>query len=220
MGFRPAPWAWSDWKYATDEGRFNGRWDDIAGQFRTVYAGASLFGCLVELLAKYRRDPSLVDALEEIVEDPADEIEFPARAAAVVSYQWLEDRCASSATLHGTFCVVTAARTIAALWPRFQDTARQFGASDFDAAALKNSSPRDLTRTIANWLYQQTEPAIDGIEFASRHGDDIPLWAIFERPSSDSDTSPLLTAITPLELSPETPELVAAFNILGLIWGD
>ena len=110
------------------------------------------------------------------------------------------------------------ADTIAALWPRFVDTAHRYGASDFDAAALKDSGPRDLTRTIATWLYQQAEPAVDGIEFASRHGDDLKLWVVFERPSADSDTSPLLTKVTSMDLSPETPDLVAAFAALGLTW--
>jgi hypothetical protein len=50
VGFRPDPWAWTDWKYGSDDGRFNGRWDDMAGQFRTVYAGESLVACLPEVL--------------------------------------------------------------------------------------------------------------------------------------------------------------------------
>jgi len=220
VGFRPDPWVWSEWKHATDQGRFNGRWDDISGQFRTVYAGESLAACLIELLAKYRRDPHLVDSIDAIEEDPADAREFPARAPAVLSDRWLEDRCASTASLRGTFCVATAADTVAALWPRFIDTARRLGASDLDAAALKDAGPRDLTRTIANWLYQQTEPVVDGIEFASRHGDDLKLWAIFERPSADSETSPLLAGITSMDLSKETPELIAAFEKLGLSWAD
>ncbi|KGJ72309.1 hypothetical protein GY21_16290 [Cryobacterium roopkundense] len=220
VGFRPDPWAWSDWKHATDEGRFNGRWDDVAGQFRTVYAGESLFACLMELLAKFRRDTHLVDALEQIEEDPADTIEFPAREPSAVSYRWLEDRCASTATLQGTFCVATSADTLAVLWPLFIDTARRLGSSDLDAAALKDSGPRDLTRTIANWLYQQTQPVIDGVEFASRHGDDLRLWALFERPSTDSEISPLLTEIISMALSAETPELIAAFEALGLSWTE
>ncbi|TFC77238.1 RES domain-containing protein [Cryobacterium sp. TMS1-20-1] len=218
VGFRPDPWSWSDWKHATDAGRFNGRWDDINGQFRTVYAGQSLLACLIEVFAKYRCDPHLGVTLEDIVEDPADAIEFPARAPAAVSYRWLEDRCASRATLQGTFCAVAAAGTIASLWPRFIDIAHRYGAVDFDASAMKNSLPRDLTRTIASWLYQQTEPSVDGIEFASRHGDDLKLWAIFERPSAESNSSPLLSAVTAIDLAPETPELVAAFATLGLTW--
>ena len=218
VGFRPDPWSWSDWKHATDAGRFNGRWDDINGQFRTVYAGQSLLACFIEVFAKYRRDPHLAVTLEDIVEDPADAIEFPARAPAAVSYRWLEDRCASSATLHGAFCTVAAAGTIASLWPRFIDIAHRYGAADFDASAMKDSGPRDLTRTIASWLYRQTEPSVDGIEFASRHGDDLTLWAVFERPSADSDASPLLSDVTASDLSPETPELVAAFAVLGLTW--
>lgn len=57
-----------------------------------------------------------------------------------------------------------------------------------------------------------------GIEFTSRHGDDLRLWAIFERPSADLDISPQLTQIRPFDLVPETPELVAAFAALDLTW--
>lgn len=220
VGFRPEPWAWSDWKYATEGGRFNGRWDDIHGQFRTVYAGDSLFACLIEVLAKYRVDAPLAAALDQIFEDPADTEEYPARPPAFVSYRWLEDRCASSATVHGSFCVVTATGTIAALRPRFAQLAHQLGVTDFDAAALKDSSPRDLTRSVASWLYQLTDPTVDGIQFRSRHGDDLPLWAIFERPSTDADVSPLLADIVSASLTPETAELMEAFAILGLGWSD
>lgn len=41
VGFRPELWAWSGWEWATD-GRFPGRWDDLHGNFRTIYAGSSL----------------------------------------------------------------------------------------------------------------------------------------------------------------------------------
>ncbi|NQX34728.1 RES domain-containing protein [Herbiconiux sp. VKM Ac-2851] len=218
VGFKPNPWAWSDWKYATDDGRFNGRWDDIRGQFRTVYDGQTLYACLIDVLAKYCLDSVLANALGNIVIDSTDAAEYPPRPAATVSFDWLEPRCASSGELRGAFCDVSASTSIAALWAEFVQVALGAGAADFDAAALKDSGPRDLTRSVASWLYAQTSPVVDGVEFGSRHGDDLRLWAIFERPSTESDTSPLIASPRLHQLTPETPELVEAFNTLGLSW--
>ncbi|MGD8195387.1 RES domain-containing protein [Herbiconiux sp. P18] len=220
VGFKPHPWAWSDWKYATDDGRFNGRWDDIRGQFRTVYAGRTLYACLIEVLAQFRRDTVVSSALEGIVVDRQDAIHYPSRPAAAIGFDWLERRCASNADLRGTFCDVSASTTVAALWGEFVQTALEAGAVDFDAAALKDSGPRDLTRAVASWLYAQTSPKIDGVEFGSRHGDDLRLWAVFERTSTDDDSSPLITPSRVQQLTPETPELVEAFGTLGLTWGS
>lgn len=60
VGYKPDPWAWVGWEWATD-GRFGGRWDDSEGVFRTIYAGSALLACLLELLADFRSDP--LDAL-------------------------------------------------------------------------------------------------------------------------------------------------------------
>jgi hypothetical protein len=65
VGFQPTPWDWTDWRYAPN-GRFSGRWDDLYGNVCTVYAGATLFVCLVEVLAKFRRDVALTAMLAEI----------------------------------------------------------------------------------------------------------------------------------------------------------
>ena len=45
VGYKPEPWAWVGWEWATD-GRFHGRWDDFDGNFRTIYAGSTLLACL------------------------------------------------------------------------------------------------------------------------------------------------------------------------------
>ena len=47
VGYKPEPWCWVDWRWATG-GKFNGRWDDSTGQFRTDYAGETLVACLVQ----------------------------------------------------------------------------------------------------------------------------------------------------------------------------
>lgn len=55
----------------------------------------------------------------------------------------------------------------------------------------------------------------DGIEFLSRHGNDLVLWALFERPG-DRQTSPHVTGIEHHQLNRDTPGLVRAFSFLEL----
>jgi hypothetical protein len=76
VGFQPEPWAWSGWEWATD-GRFPGRWDDLHGNFRTIYAGSSLLACLLEVLAGFRHNARLGMELDEIIEDDEDKVLHP-----------------------------------------------------------------------------------------------------------------------------------------------
>ena len=69
VGYRPEPWAWVGWEWATN-GRFSGRWDDRDGNFRTLYVGSTLLACLVEVLANFRPDPHVT--LDDITEDEED----------------------------------------------------------------------------------------------------------------------------------------------------
>jgi YHS domain-containing protein len=71
IGYEPDPWAWTDWAYSSD-GHFDGRWDAPEGEYRTVYAGSSYFACLVEVLARFRPDPTLVAVTRLIDEDELD----------------------------------------------------------------------------------------------------------------------------------------------------
>lgn len=214
IGYKPEPWAWSGWEWATD-GRFHGRWDDANGVFRTVYAGSSQFACLLEVLACFRPDGTLLAELGEIEEDEADASMNPTADPGHVPYSWLEFRTAATATLTGSFCAVTTAETVAALRPTFISLALKLGLGDFDTAALKDGRPRALTQAVASHLYGTA--ALDGVTFASRHGDDLELWAIFERPS-DPPVSPRLSNIEIRPLSPEDPDVTAAFKLLGLAW--
>jgi hypothetical protein len=106
VGFKPEPWGWAGWEWATD-GRFHGRWDDVAGVFRTVYAGSTLRACLLEVLAVFRPDGTLVTALNDIDEDPDDAVLHPTSTPGQVPYAWLEPRTAASARLTGSFCAVS-----------------------------------------------------------------------------------------------------------------
>ncbi|MDP9886077.1 hypothetical protein J2W21_003602 [Sinomonas atrocyanea] len=214
IGFRPEPWAWSGWEWATD-GRFPGRWDDLHGNFRTLYAGSTLHACLLEVLAGFRRDARLAAELDEIVEDDEDAVLHPTVAPGEVPREWLDARTATSAELSGTYCAVTDSRTVAVLYPHFIGLALTLGLADFDAAALKDARPRQLTQAVAAWLYETTD--VDGVTFSSRHGDDLRLWALFERPG-DPPVSPMLAGIRPEELDPDSAAVKEAFQTLGLTW--
>lgn len=216
VGYKPEPWAWPGWEWATD-GRFPGRWDDRLGNFRTVYAGMSPLACLLEVLADFRPDQTLVLELDTIVEDDHDGTLYPTIRPGELPYAWLEPRLATTARLIGTFCVVTAAESIAALRPRFIALAHEVALHDFDAAALKDGRARTLTQAVATHLHAATNVA--GVRFESRYGDDLMLWAIFER-ASDAAISPTLQLIENHALVPEDPDLVEAFRLLGLTWAE
>ena len=138
IGFRPDPWAWSGWEWATN-GRFPGRWDDLHGNFRTVYAGSSLHACLLEVLAAFRRDARIAMELDEIVEDDQDRVLHPTVPPGQVPREWLDARAATSAELTGTYCAVTDSKSIAVLYPHFIGIALSLGLANLDAAALKDA---------------------------------------------------------------------------------
>jgi RES domain len=199
VGYRPDPWNWTPWQYAHD-GRFNGRWDDPDGRYRTLYSGLTLISCLLEVLACFRPDPRLMLELGDIDEDPEDGALWPTATSGEVPLTWLDPRVASSATLVGTYCSVTRSDTLSALRPLFLARAVGLGLPDLDTAALRLARPRSLTQAISAWLYRQHTPrgpVFDGVHFYSRHGDEHDLLAIFER-GTDHETSNLVSALTNL----------------------
>src|SRR6478735_942543 len=64
IGFEPDMWARTPWRYATDDGLFNGRWDDQLGQFRTLYTSDNLRGCFLDLCAKLQPSKPLQTVLD------------------------------------------------------------------------------------------------------------------------------------------------------------
>ncbi|GAB6855950.1 hypothetical protein [Microbacterium xylanilyticum] len=217
VGRAPDPWAWIDHQYAGGQ-----RWDDHGQVFRTIYAADSAYSCYVEILAFLRPDrPSWQDLLADISEDPEDADEFPVPPAGVVDPDWIRAKMRSSARLIGAFADVRAASTIAALRPLFLDTARRLGLADFDAAAVKSAHPRELTQKLASHLYALVDedgtPLVDGVRFASRHGDELGMWAIFERPG-DEPSSRRITDHESHLVDLDDPDLRDAMQLHGLTW--
>ncbi len=216
IGHPPEPWAWADWRYAGTH-----RWDDAKADFRTTYAGDTRYACFVEVLAFARPAIATDPDYQDIEEDPDDARDHPTPSPGTVPRSWMASRRITSADLAGRYCDVTHSATVAALRPEFIREALHLGAADFDTAALKNSEPRDLTQRVASFVYALTyddgRAKFDGIYFASRHGDELRLWAIFERPG-DTPFSQNLTILTEQEISPSDPDLARAFVLHRLSW--
>lgn len=219
VGYEPNPLGWSGWEHAHD-GRFPGRWDDPDGRFRTLYVGATLKGCLLEVLAHARKDMYMAKELGDIKEEPEDAQNYPTANPGEVDRDWLKTRCAAEATLSGNYCAVTATETVAALYKDFIGLALESGHEDFDVALLKNAGPegRKITRAVSAYLYLQD--GVDGVEFTSRHGDEERMWCIYERPQEQTRVSQHLMDLGPRHLAEDTPELVEVFQLLGLRWKD
>lgn len=217
VAYRPDPFTWTPWRYAAD-GHFDGRFDDSDGQFRTVYVGDSLLGCLLEVLAKFRPDLTLAAAMADTVVEDAGEIAHPTAPAGRVPRSWLEPRCAGMALLHGTVADVRTPGTVAEIRHHLGPIAVEFGLADVDAAVLKLTAPREFTQRVAAWLYQRPED-LAGIRFGSRHADGFTLWALFERPEDD-ETPHALTEPREVPLDADAAAPLHAFSVFGLSWSD
>lgn len=224
VGYEPDPWWWTPWEFAADDGRFNGRWDDQQAQFRTLYTSDRLLGCFLELLAALRPNQTAYDELASIVDDADDSWRAtpdPERGA--VGLEWLARRIYSRGVLTGTYAEVTHAEAISHLVKAGVFERLGIAPGDVDAALLKNPGRRDVTRTVARYLYDlrapDRQPLVDGIAFRSRMGDDIRLWAVFER--GEGTVSEHITPIDGYHrVTEHTPELQQALAFLDLHWSD
>ncbi|GAA4682447.1 hypothetical protein GCM10025780_29900 [Frondihabitans cladoniiphilus] len=219
IGYAPEPWRWVDWRHANGK-PFTGRWDSPDANYRTIYAGSTLMASLVEVLARFRRDP-LTDAdMGTIIVDEVDAALYPTVPAGVVDPGWFDVRLKARATLSGSFADVAAASTVAALRPVCLPLARdRYRAADFDISTLQDSGYRELTQLVGKHLYEKTDPDgtadFDGIRFLSRHGADLELWTLFER-STGHDPSALLTDLHSAPVLPSDPDVKAALALHGL----
>lgn len=221
VGYRPSPWHWTPWAYA-DHGRFDGRWDDPDGIWRTLYVGSSLLACYLELLARFRPDPVLVDELAMIDdEDGADN--GATVPAGLLPRSWCTNRLASAADMAGHFAMVGSHESLPTLRQRFWRLARQAGLPDFDAAAIRVGEPRELTQAISSWVYGLVTPdgiPLSGIQFHSRHGDGLLLWAIYERDHASAVAAELGDFDVDQQVQSGDPDLAEAMRIHRLRWLD
>lgn len=216
VGWAPDAFGWTPWEYA-DAGRFHGRWDDPDGLFRTLYVGEQLLGCLLEVLAAFRPDLTLAAELAGIDDVDGDGVTYPTLPAGRVPRAWLEPRRVSTAVLSGAFVDVRAATTLATLRRSHADLAADLGLPDLDAAAVKMAAPRTLTQAVSSWFYRHVTPPVAGVCFASRFGDDLTLWAVYEHAAGTADVATLTQPETSV-LYPDDPVLAEAFRVHRLTW--
>ncbi|UAJ81757.1 RES family NAD+ phosphorylase (plasmid) [Leifsonia sp. ZF2019] len=224
VGFEPDMWAWTPWQFATDEGLFNGRWDDQLGQFRTLYTSDSLLGCFLELLSKLQPSSTVEAALDDFDDDDGSVGKHPEGGRGEVGLRWLEDRLFGDAEQYGRYCFITHSDSLAALKAGYRFDRHDIAPADVDSAMLKDARDRDLTRSIAHWIYDLRDADrnefVDGIEFRSRHGDEIRMWAVFERADDAQGSRQIDPQGTPQRVAPDTVELLEAFDRLGLHWAE
>lgn len=217
VGYKPDPWQWTPWEYAYN-GRFDGRWDDPDGVWRALYVGETALACYLEVLAPFRPDPTLADELAEIVSDAED----PAIPPGVLPVSWCSPRTVCAARMSGTFALPGHGETLPSLRHRFLALARnKFGLSDLDAAAIRDSRPRELTRAISAWIYTLCGPdggPLSGIQFVSRHGDQHALWALYERDQGHPTPPQITHRAIEESVTPSDPTLLEAMRIHRISW--
>jgi hypothetical protein len=220
VGYRPDPWNWTPWQYAGPDGRFNGRWDDPQGTFRTLYCGSSALACYLEVLAAFRADPLLAAELDEI-DDDGDNPGNHTMPAGTVPRSWCAPRLIASGRLSGTFTVPGHPESLPTLRHRFLNDARSFGLADLDAAAIRDSRPRALTQAISAWIYtlRADDAPLSGIEFFSRHGDNLTLWALYERDTT-TISPPEIAGVSTDPIDVDDPDLTEALRLHRLTWSD
>jgi hypothetical protein len=218
VGYAPAPWDWTDWKYASTSGHFLGRWDDPDAMWRALYLGSTALACYLEVLAPLRPDPALAGELADIDVDDEDAARHPTVVPGTLAYNWCEGRRICSGRMTGRFVVPGHHESLPTLRQQFLQLARSCGCEDLDAGAIRDAK-RELTQRISAWIYtlgSETDQPVDGIEYLSRHGDHLKLWAIYERGQTDSPSQVANRNDNPV--TPDDPDLTDAMRIHRITW--
>ena len=216
VGRAPDPWSWPDWLFAAADGTFGNRFDDPAGAYRVLYAASDRLGAFVEVLARFRPDPHVVEELRRIRGD-----DDRALRPGVLDASWLARRRVGEASVAGRFADIGHSESLARLRADLAKRLAQHGLRDLDAAAIRLRAPRRITQEISRYVYSQSDASgrrFDGIAYRSRLGDEFRLWAIFE-PTTQAKARALLRAYRTRAVSRDDPDLVRALEIHGLSLG-
>lgn len=204
------------WEFAP----FNGRFDDANGQFRVLYVGATRLACFLEVTAQFRPDPGVAAELDAIVGD-AEDADYPVIVIGVIPSDWRARRLVGQAQIAGRYVDIGAKESLSWLRGRFASRLIHYRVPDIDGGAIRSTVPRSLTQEMSSVIYATTladGPLPDGIRFESRHGNDLILHAVYERPSEgDGETSRLLTDRVERAIDPAGSELLEAARIHGLV---
>jgi hypothetical protein len=208
LGRLPDPWEWPDWIYAREDGTFGNRYDDPQGQYRVLYASAERQTAFRECLARFRPDLAVVAA--QIEED--DEGAPPTRPPGHVKRSWLARRLMGIAAINGRYCDIGHSESVQHLREALAAQILHYGLDDLDAGDLRRRAPRRLTQEISRYVFtlgdESGGAAFQGIRYASRLGDNLTNWAIFE-PNDP-------TALDRVGINEEDPDLQAVLSAYKL----
>lgn len=208
LGRRPDPWAYPNWAFAGEDGTFGNRFDDPDSSYRVLYASSQRLGTFVEVLARFRPDPTVVAGLAEVQGDDPHEGLSPGSLPSA----WLDQRLVGEGVLEGTYADIGHSRSLAYLREQLAARLVHYGLEDLDAAAIRLKAPRQFTQEVSRFVYECSEEEgarqFDGIRYGSRLGDEFENWAIFE------PAQPINSSAEPLD--PDDPHLLAALARLGI----
>lgn len=213
IGRAPDPWAWPDWSFAAADGTFGNRFDDPEGAYRVLYAASDRLGAFVEVLARFRPDPHVVEGLRRIRGDDARVL-----PPGTLDASWLARRRVGEARIAGRFADIGHSESLARLRADLGKRAAHHGLLDLDAAAIRLRAPRRFSQEISRYVYAQTGKAgrrFAGIAYVSRLGDELRLWALFE-PATPREASAAVRAKKARALARNDPDLARALEIHGL----
>ena len=146
---------------------------------------------------------------------------YPSASPGQLPSAWCHPRVLAYGTITGTYVLPGHPVTLAALRTLFRRTAITYGLDDLDGAAIRDGRPRALTQAISRWintLIPRMEP-VSGIEFDSRHGDGLTLWAVYEQ-GGDPTISPHIVDLGHTTLTPDNADLTHAMDLLNIVWSN
>lgn len=146
----------------------------------------------------------------------------PTLGAGLLPESWRWPRGVGGAQLTGWYAVPGDKESLPTLRARFLALVIKLRLPDVDAGVIRLAEPRELTQAIAAWLYDHSAPdgtPLAGVQFTSRHGDDLALWAVLERPG-DEEVSVLLQELQSEPVDQDDRQLQEAVRIHRLQWSS
>lgn len=223
----PDPFAPRAWQHADPDGTFGNRFDDPGGRpdpigrrkiipqearFRVIYCATQRAGAFAETIARFRSDPELYLALQQIEDDdPLD----PSLQGGVVPVDWRIQRLLGITELDEAlrFVDVVAPESRVHLTAVLAPLLKELGISDVDLSAITNKELRPFTQEVARYVYERVDEGgqslYAGLRYISRHNPDWELWAVFH-------DRILHTPHLSESIFPDDPGLLEACTRLGL----
>jgi hypothetical protein len=212
VGRAPDPWAWPDWSFVQADGTFGGRWDDPDSTYRLIYASSRRVGAFLETMAWARPDPAVDLDIASIVDDAGPDT---SHEMGVIDRSWFEKRRLGRAQASGVFVAIGHSITLSRLRGAVAEDMRRSGIDQLDGSAIRRTAPRSLTQRISRLIFacrsaDESAPAYDGIQYLSKHGDDLECWTLFEGRGR-------LGAMESLAIELDDPDLIEAADLLRVV---